>query len=391
MTDQAPETTGAKDALQSLVDELPTDQLKKEVQNFLSALAQAAIGAAAGKVGHATSKLTNFAENGGTGTSVARAGASALGGGKPLRGLVKAGVSGVAGMVTNSLRDGGGGGGGKGLKVTNIVEDIDIGVPRKLVYDVWTQFQDFPSFMKKVETVSQEEDEKLTWKAQVLWSHRQWQSTITEQIPDQRIVWQSQGEKGHVDGAVTFHELAPELTRVLVALEYHPGGVIESTGNLWRAQGRRVRLELKHFRRHVMTQVILHPDEIEGWRGEIRDGEVVRADGESGDRDEARDRAGAGQEREEREDSGREDYDEYEDSGRDDDEDQRDEDGWDEDDRDEYADDYDYDDEDAGGDEDTDDYDDEDATGGEDEDEDEEENDDSRPSRRRRRATAGSR
>src|SRR6185437_11392088 len=105
--------------------------------------------------------------------------------------------------------------------------------------------------------------------------------SITEQVPDQRIVWKSQGEKGHVDGAVTFHELAPELTRVLVVLEYHPGGVVESTGNLWRAQGRRVRLELKHFRRHVMTQVILHPDEIEGWRGEIRDGEVVQSSEDS--------------------------------------------------------------------------------------------------------------
>ena len=88
-----------------------------------------------------------------------------------------------------------GGGGGKRLKVTNIVEDIDVGLPRRLAYDVWTQFQDFPSFMKKVETAPKEEEEKLTWKAQVLWSHRQWQSTITEQLPDERIVWKSEGRK----------------------------------------------------------------------------------------------------------------------------------------------------------------------------------------------------
>jgi hypothetical protein len=59
-------------------------------------------------------------------------------------------------------------------------------------------------------------------------------------------------------------------------LEYHPQGFFEHTGNLWRAQGRRARLELKHFRRHLMTNAILHPEEIEGWRGVIEDGEVVQ-------------------------------------------------------------------------------------------------------------------
>jgi hypothetical protein len=139
--------------------------------------------------------------------------------------------------------------------------------------------------MKKVENVDQEEDEQLTWKAQVFWSHRTWTATIIEQIPDKRIVWRSEGDKGHVDGAVTFHELAPELTRILLVLEYHPQGLFERTGNLWRAQGRRARLELKHFRRHVMTRTILDPGEAEGWRGEIRDGEVVA---EPGEQDEGR-------------------------------------------------------------------------------------------------------
>lgn len=177
-------------------------------------------------------------------------------------------------------------GGSAKPKVTNIVEEIDIGASRSLVYDQWTRFQDFPSFMKKVESTDQLADEKVRWKAKIFWSTRTWESTIVEQVPDERIVWRSTGQKGYVDGAVTFHELAANLTRVLVVLEYHPQGLMEKTGNLWRAQGRRARLELKHFRRHVMSQALLHPgDDTEGWRGEIHDGEVAKSkegDGKSG-------------------------------------------------------------------------------------------------------------
>ncbi|MDF3313956.1 hypothetical protein P3H15_55105, partial [Rhodococcus sp. T2V] len=45
----------------------------------------------------------------------------------------------------------------------------------------------FPSFMKKVERVEQEADEKLEWKAQIFLSHRTWEASILEQVPDERI------------------------------------------------------------------------------------------------------------------------------------------------------------------------------------------------------------
>jgi hypothetical protein len=59
--------------------------------------------------------------------------------------------------------------------------------------------------------------------------------------------------------------------------EYHPDGFLEKTANLWRAQGRRLRLEFKHIKRHMMTRTVLEQDDIQGWRGEIRDGQVVKS------------------------------------------------------------------------------------------------------------------
>jgi hypothetical protein len=188
--------------------------------------------------------------------------------------------------------------------------------------------------------VDQEEDNKLSWKAQILWSHRSWESTIIKQTPDERIIWRSEGAKGYVDGAVSFHEIAPNLTRILLVLEYHPQGFFEGTGNLWRAQGRRARLELKHFRRHVMTQTVLQPDELEGWRGVIEDGEVVQ-DHESRLREEQEDEQGEDQPeaRDEEEDYADEDYAD-EDDGYRDEEDEDVEAKADEDAGDEYTEDY---------------------------------------------------
>ncbi|MEU8305164.1 SRPBCC family protein [Actinomadura sp. NPDC048955] len=222
------------------------------------------------RLDRAVRSLTAKAEQAGPLGKAALAGVKALQEGKsPFRALLSFGWTALKETLAGIF------GRGRKGKLTNIVEQIDVGAPRRLVYDQWTRFQDYPTFMKKVVSVDQADEARLNWKAKIFWSARTWESTIKEQVPDEHIVWRSKGPKGYAHGSVSFHEVTPDLTRVLLVLEYHPVGLFERTGNLWRAQGRRTRLELKHFRRHVMTQALLHPDEVEGWRGEIRDGETV--------------------------------------------------------------------------------------------------------------------
>jgi len=281
--------------LRSFLDELPLDRLRDEVQDAFAAATDRAVDAAGSKVSDVTDRLTDITANGGvTSRALVEGGKAAATGGSPLLGALKGGVLGVKDKAKEALSGNGSGGssgsGGKNAtKSTNIVEQIDVGVPISVAYNQWTQFQDYSGFMKKVENVEQKSDEKLDFKAKILWSHRTWEATILEQVPDEKIVWRSKGPKGHVDGAVTFHDLDHNhtLTRILLVLEYYPQGLFERVGNIWRAQGRRARLELKHFRRHLMTHVLLEPEEVEGWRGEIRQGEVVRGHGEEPEEDEA--------------------------------------------------------------------------------------------------------
>jgi uncharacterized membrane protein len=231
----------------------PLGDLKDALGGYLSAAGHGLVGKAGDRIGSLTDRLTESADGGGS----SGGGSSKSGGG-------------------GDSTSGGGGSksGGGSVKATNIVETVDIGVPLRTVYDQWTQLQDFSGFTKGVQSVSPHDEVTSDWTAKIAFSTRSWKATVQEQVPDERIAWTSEGAKGSTKGVVTFHALAPRLTRVVVVVEYYPAGFFEKTGNLWRAQGRRLRLDLKHFARHV---TLTDGEDVEGWRGEIRDGEVVKS------------------------------------------------------------------------------------------------------------------
>src|SRR5690349_14528028 len=181
-----------------------TGRLKGELGNLAGAMRDRAVESMKQKAGDAVGRLADYAEQGGgPGLMAAATGSQKLAEGKsPARAMFGAGLAGLKGQIGQMFGKGKGGKGGKGqkIKVTNIVETIDVGVPVDVAYNQWTQFREFPSFMKKVENAEQESDEKVHWRAQIFWSHRNWKSTILRQIPDSEIVWRSEGDKGYVDG-----------------------------------------------------------------------------------------------------------------------------------------------------------------------------------------------
>ncbi|NLU75393.1 SRPBCC family protein [Streptomyces sp. HNM0575] len=254
------------------------DRLKEELRSYLQARAQKAVTGLGARLGESVNKL---AEPGGGGPgglaqSVMKGGKALSEGKSPAQAAMSAGTSHVKEMLKDKVKGifgksgGSKSGGGKSKSVT-IVEDIDVGVPVREAYDQWTQFQEFSTFAKGVVSVEKSDDVNSNWKVKVAKSTRSWRANVTEQVPDERISWTTEGAKGTVKGVVTFHRLTDDLTRVLLVLEYFPGGLFEKTGNIWRAQGRRARLDLKLYRKFIM----MRGEATDGWRGEIRDGEVT--------------------------------------------------------------------------------------------------------------------
>ncbi|MGW5971697.1 SRPBCC family protein [Streptomyces sp. NPDC055186] len=271
---------GTKNPLADLAHSEAADHLKAELQDYLAAQATRLLTGVGRKLGETTGKLTDIAEGNSPGfAKLALDGGRKLAEGKsPLRSAVELGASRAKDNVMGALKGLGGGGKSKrkrsaGKKPTVIMEHIDVGVPLRTAYDQWTQYQDFSTFAKGVKSANKSDDTTSDWQVKVLWSNRSWKAKTTEQIADDRIAWSSEGAKGTTKGVVSFHSLGDKLTRVLLVIEYYPSGFFEKTGNIWRAQGRRARLDLKNFARFITFK----GEAEDSWRGEIQDGEVVRS------------------------------------------------------------------------------------------------------------------
>jgi uncharacterized membrane protein len=159
------------------------------------------------------------------------------------------------------------GGGGRRMPIQ---QAVDVGVPVSIAYNRWTGFEDWPEFMHRFESVEQSDDTTLSFTVKMWGITRQFEAEIVEQRPDERIEWNVTEGPAHT-GVVTFHELAPNLTRIQVSLDHDPHGFVEKTARGMRFTKRGVRADLHRFKALVELD---EEAEEGGWRGTIEGGDV---------------------------------------------------------------------------------------------------------------------
>jgi len=145
-----------------------------------------------------------------------------------------------------------------------IEESIEIECPVQVVYNQWTQFEEFPRFMEGVEQVIQLDDERLHWKAKIAGQEREWDARIVEQQPDTRIAWRSEDGSANA-GAVTFHKLSEDRSKVMLQLDFEPDGFVEAAGDTLGFVRRRAAGDLERFKAFIEER----GTETGAWRGEI--------------------------------------------------------------------------------------------------------------------------
>ena len=166
---------------------------------------------------------------------------------------------------------------GKGRRMP-VQQAVDVGVPLETAYNQFTQFEDWPEFMHRVTRVTQEDDCTISFATKIWGKTKEFKATIETERPDERIKWKVSQGITHA-GVVTFHELAPNLTRIEVTLDVAPGSLIEKAARGMRHVKRAVRADLHRFKAFIEMQGI----ETGAWRGVIIDGEVVEPHDESYD------------------------------------------------------------------------------------------------------------
>ncbi|WP_019633063.1 SRPBCC family protein [Actinomadura atramentaria] len=148
--------------------------------------------------------------------------------------------------------------------MATVEQSIDVDVPVRTAYDQWTQFEEFPRFMEGVERVEQLTSTRTHWVTKVAGVTREFDAEITEQRPDERVAWTTTDGPAQA-GAVTFHRIGPDRTRVMLQLEHRPEGVVEKAGEALGLIPHRVKGDLERFKSFVEE----HGGETGAWRGEI--------------------------------------------------------------------------------------------------------------------------
>jgi uncharacterized membrane protein len=149
--------------------------------------------------------------------------------------------------------------------LSTITESVDVTVSVSTAYNQWTQFESFPRFMDGVEEIRQLDDTHTHWKIRVSGVTREFDATITEQNPDERIAWRSDDGPTHA-GVVTFHRLNDESTRVTAQMDIDPDGFAENAADKLGVLDRKVKGDMQRFKDFIETR---DGHETGSWRGDV--------------------------------------------------------------------------------------------------------------------------
>lgn len=154
---------------------------------------------------------------------------------------------------------------------------IEVEAPLSMVYNQWTQFEEFPRFMQGVEEVKQLDDKRLRWRAEIAGKVVEWDAEIFEQIPDRRMAWRS--TTGALNsGMVNFESLGPNRTKIWLKINYKTEGAMEKIGSALGIISQRVEGDLERFKEFIEGR----GSETGAWRGQIEGRNVESAPNEKG-------------------------------------------------------------------------------------------------------------
>jgi uncharacterized membrane protein len=150
--------------------------------------------------------------------------------------------------------------------MATVSETVDVNVPVEVAYDLWTRFEQFPTFMEGIEEVSRIDDTHLHWVAEIGGVRHEWDAEIIDRQPNHRIAWRSTDGLRN-DGVVIFERIETGVTRVKVDFEHDSDGLFEKIGAAIGADDRQVQADLLRYKERVESQAGV----ADSWQADVRD------------------------------------------------------------------------------------------------------------------------
>ena len=140
-----------------------------------------------------------------------------------------------------------------------ITESIHVHRSVAELYAIWSNFENFPNFMKHIESVKKLGDRTSKWKMDgPLGTNFEWEAETTLMEPNKRIAWRSTEDSPvRTSGQVTFNDLGPEETEVTVTLHFAPpgGAAGEAAARLLSNPEEMLEEDLRRFKAYVENRV----------------------------------------------------------------------------------------------------------------------------------------
>ena len=103
---------------------------------------------------------------------------------------------------------------------------VDIAAPAELVWQLWSDLEAMPLWMRWIESVRTLDDPDLTeWTLAAQGFRFQWKARITQRVEAQQLHWQSEGGLP-TKGAVRFYPDGDQRTGVKLSVSYELPGVL---------------------------------------------------------------------------------------------------------------------------------------------------------------------
>jgi uncharacterized membrane protein len=154
------------------------------------------------------------------------------------------GDGGTESSEENGVAAGNGIGAGAPLPIQG---SIDVALPVAAVFDLCTRFEEYPQIVDRVTAIEIDDETHFNVGVRAGKREQQLSLELLDELPEERLDWEGVGELEH-SGVLTFHPLAPRLTRLELTIERASEGPFDQLKRIVGLPERVLDQELRRFK-----------------------------------------------------------------------------------------------------------------------------------------------